>query len=46
MGPLPEIETDILYDTEAVISARPFAAGAYRKRTPFMREIRRDEFDL
>ena len=46
MGPLSEIETDILYDTGAVISAKPFPAGAWRKRTPFMREIRRDGLDL
>src|SRR5580658_5965847 len=46
MGPLSEIETDILYDTGAVISAKPFPAGSYRRRTPFMREIRRDGVDL
>jgi predicted nucleotidyltransferase len=46
LGPLSEIETDILYDTGAVISAKPFPAGAYRKRTPFMNEIRRDGLDL
>ena len=46
MGPLSEIETDILYDTGAVISAKPFPAGAYRARTAFMREIRRDGIDL
>ena len=46
MGPLSEIETDILYDTGVVISAKPFAAAAYHKRTPFMHEIRRDGFDL
>jgi uncharacterized protein len=46
MGPLSEIEADILYDTGAVISAKPFPAGSYRRRTPFMREIRRDGMDL
>ena len=46
MGPLSEIETSILYDTGAVISAKPFPAGAYRARTAFMREIRRDGMDL
>jgi predicted nucleotidyltransferase len=46
MGPLSEIETDILYDTGAVISAKPFPAGAYRQRTAFMHEIRRDGLDL
>jgi uncharacterized protein len=46
MGPLAEIETDILYDTGAVISAKPFPAGAYRERTAFMLELRRDGLDL
>jgi len=46
MGPLSEIETDILYETGAVISAKPFRAGAYRDQTPFMHEIRRDGLDL
>jgi predicted nucleotidyltransferase len=46
MGPLSEIETDILYDTGAIISAKPFPAGAYRKRTPFMLEVTRDGVDL
>lgn len=43
---LAEIETDILYDTGAVINALPFAAGAYRERTGFMHELRRDGLDL
>jgi len=46
MGPLSEIETDILHDTGAVISAKPFPAGSYRARTAFMDEIRRDGVDL
>lgn len=46
MGPISEIETAILYDTGAVISAKPFPAGAYRKRTAFMSEIRRDGLEL
>jgi uncharacterized protein len=46
MGPLSEIETDILYDTGAVISAKPFPAGSYRAQTAFMDEIRRDGVDL
>lgn len=45
-GHLAEIETDILYDTGAVINALPFSAGAYGARTPFMHEIRRDGLDL
>ena len=46
MGPLAKIETDILYDTGAVISAKPFPAGRWRDRTPLMHEIRRDGVDL
>ena len=41
-----EIETDILYDTGAVINALPFPAGAYRQRTGFMHEVRLDGLDL
>ena len=37
---LSEVSTDILLDTGAVISATPFAAGAYRERTGFMHELR------
>ncbi|MBW4090815.1 MAG: nucleotidyltransferase domain-containing protein [Proteobacteria bacterium] len=46
MGPLAEIEAEILYATGAVISAKPFRAGAYRERTPLMGEIRREGRDL
>jgi predicted nucleotidyltransferase len=53
LGPLPneldrlaDLETDILYDTGAVINALPFAAGAYKDRTGFMAELRRDGLDL
>jgi predicted nucleotidyltransferase len=46
MGPLSEIETDILYDTGAVISAKPLPAGSYNAETAFMGEIRRDGVDL
>lgn len=45
-GRLAQIETDILYETGAVINAMPFRAGAYRKRTPLMHEIRREGLDL
>ncbi len=45
-GRLAEIETDILYDTGAVINALPFSAGAYSARTPLMQELRRDGVDL
>lgn len=40
------VETDILYDTGAVINALPFPAGAYRERTGFMHEVRLDGLDL
>lgn len=43
---LAAIETDILYDTGAVINAMPFGAGAYRQRTGLMSEPRRDGLDL
>jgi uncharacterized protein len=45
-GRLAAITTDILEDTGAVISATPFPAGAYRERTGFMHELRRDGLDL
>jgi hypothetical protein len=44
--PLGRITTDILIDTGAVISALPFPAGAYRDRTMFMGEVRREGIDL
>jgi uncharacterized protein len=43
---LAAIETDILYDTGAVINAMPFRAGAHRHRTGLMSELRRDGVDL
>jgi uncharacterized protein len=43
---LADVETDILYDTGAVINALPFAAEAYQGRTGFMHELRRDGLDL
>jgi predicted nucleotidyltransferase len=43
---LVDIETDILFDTGAVINALPFPAGTYEQRTGFMREVRRDGRDL
>jgi predicted nucleotidyltransferase len=43
---LASISTDILLDTGAVISAKPFLAGAYRERTGFMGDLRRDGIDL
>ena len=43
---LASISTDILLETGAVISAKPFRAGADRERTGFMHELRRDGIDL
>jgi predicted nucleotidyltransferase len=43
---LAAVSTDILFDTGAVISAMPFLAGAYRERTGFMHELRKDGLDL
>jgi predicted nucleotidyltransferase len=43
---LAELETDILYDTGAVINAMPFLAGSYRERTGFMSELRKDGRDI
>jgi uncharacterized protein len=43
---LAAIGTDILLDTGAVISAKPFRAGAYRERTGFMHDLRQDGIDL
>ncbi|HLW93168.1 MAG TPA: nucleotidyltransferase domain-containing protein [Roseiarcus sp.] len=46
MGKIAEIETDILYDTGAVINALPLQAGSYRERTGLMQELRREGVDL
>ncbi len=43
---LVEIETDILWETGAVINAMPFQAGADQERTPLMHEIRREGIDV
>lgn len=43
---LASISTDILLDTGAVISAKPFPAGACRERTGFMHDLRKDGIDL
>lgn len=43
---LAEIETDILYDTGAVINALPLKAGAWRERTGLMHELRREGREL
>ncbi len=39
---LSNITTDILYETGAVISAKPLFAGSHELRTGFMHEVRRD----
>lgn len=43
---LAAVSTDILSDMGAVVSATPFPAGAYRERTGFMHELRKDGLDL
>lgn len=46
MARLAEVETNILYDTGALINALPFPAAAYRERTGFMSQLRKDGLDL
>ena len=43
---IASIETEILYETGAIINAMPFRAGSYRDRTGLMAEVRRDGFVL
>jgi uncharacterized protein len=43
---LVDLETELLYDTGAVINSMPYRAGAYPDRTSLMREIRREGIDL
>ena len=43
---LASLTTAILLDTGSVISAKPFHAGAYRARTAFMHDLRKDGLDL
>lgn len=43
---IADIGIGITFDTGAVINALPFRAGAYRERTPLMRELRREGIDL
>ena len=45
-GRLAEIETDILYDTGAVINALPLKVGQDREPSAFMEELTRDGRDL
>ncbi len=46
MARLAELETNILYETGAVIDALSFPADADRERTGFMSELRKDGLDL
>jgi predicted nucleotidyltransferase len=46
LGKLSHITTAILNDTDAVISAKPFPAGAWRELSPLMHEIRDDGIEL
>jgi uncharacterized protein len=46
LGHLAHITTDIFNETGAVVSAKPFHAGAYRERSPLMHEIRNDGHEL
>jgi uncharacterized protein len=43
---LADLGTDILMDTGAVISAKPFRAGAYNEPLPLMNAIRSEGLDL
>ena len=43
---LADVTTDILMETGAVISAKPFLSDAYTTAQPLMDEIRRDGRDL
>jgi predicted nucleotidyltransferase len=43
---LADLGTDVLMEMGAVISAKPFRAGAYNEASPLMREIRREGLDL
>nr|WP_294548483.1 nucleotidyltransferase domain-containing protein [uncultured Rhodopila sp.] len=46
LGRLAHITTDILHDTGALISAKPFGADVYQDRSPLMQEIRTDGIEL
>ena len=43
---LADLGTDILMETGAVISAKPFRAGAYHEALPLMRAIQREGRDF
>ena len=46
LNQLADIGTEILEATGEAVTPCPIAAGAYRERTPLMREIRREGIDL
>jgi predicted nucleotidyltransferase len=46
LQPLGAITTEILLDTGAVISAKPFPAGSYREPTALMEELGREGVDI
>jgi hypothetical protein len=46
LAPLAELTSDILVDTGALISAKPFRAGDHQNDPGLMREIARDGLDL
>lgn len=46
LGPLADITTDILIDTGAIISAKPFRIEAYDDGSLLMRHVRQDGYDL
>jgi predicted nucleotidyltransferase len=46
MDRLADIGTEILYDEGKLVHSMAYRAGEHRKRTPLMREIRRDGIDL
>ncbi|OFX13391.1 MAG: hypothetical protein A2516_10485 [Alphaproteobacteria bacterium RIFOXYD12_FULL_60_8] len=43
---LADLATDVMDETGAFIHAMPYAAGAYKERTPLMHEVRREGRDL
>jgi predicted nucleotidyltransferase len=43
---LAELSVDVLWETEAVISAKPFTHDAAQRAHPFMDEVRRDGIEI
>jgi len=46
LGVLADVTTEILFETGAVISAKPFPSSAWEEPTPLMGALRRDGVDL